>query len=61
MSIRRGMSEIDKVNELPEPGEIPPAHDNSVEYCAGFEAGKTGKPSDGKTVDWHRGWTDAQE
>jgi hypothetical protein len=28
---------------------------------AGFQAGKKGKPSDGKTVDWHRGWADAQE
>ena len=55
------MSEIDKINELPEQEDLPPAHDSSVEYDAGFRAGKAGKPSNGKTVDWHRGWADAQE
>jgi hypothetical protein len=60
-SIRRGMSEIDKINELSEPDELPPVHDDSAEYDAGFQAGKAGKPSDGKTVDWHRGWADAQD
>jgi hypothetical protein len=60
-SIRRKMSEIDKINELPEPDEVSGVHDDSLEYDAGFQAGKAGKPSDGKTVDWHRGWADAQE
>jgi hypothetical protein len=55
------MSEIDKINELSEPDELSPVHDDSAEYDAGFQAGKAGKPSDGKTVDWHRGWADAQE
>ena len=55
------MSEIDKINELPEPDEPAPVHDDSAEYDAGFQAGKAGKPSDGETVDWHRGWADAQE
>jgi hypothetical protein len=58
---RCDMGEIDKINELPEPDEIPPANEDSAEYKAGFQAGKEGKPSDGKTVDWHRGWADAQE
>jgi hypothetical protein len=52
---------MDKINELPEPDELPPADEDSTEYKAGFQAGKEGKPSDGKTVDWHRGWADAQE
>jgi hypothetical protein len=55
------MAEIDKINELPEPDDLPSANEDSAEYKAGFQAGKEGKPSDGKTVDWHRGWADAQE
>ena len=55
------MGEIDKINQLPEPDELPPANEHSAEYKAGFHAGEEGKPSDGKTVDWHRGWADAQE
>ena len=55
------MAEIDKINEMPEPDDLSPVHDDSAEYKAGFEAGKQGKPSDGKTVDWHRGWADAQK
>jgi hypothetical protein len=55
------MSEIDKINELPEPDEEFPALDHSAEYAAGFQAGKAGKPRDGNTVDWQRGWADAQE
>jgi len=54
------MGEIDKIIELPEPDE-PLANEDSAEYEAGFHAGKEGEPSDGKTVDWHRGWADAQE
>ena len=50
-----------KINELSEPDELPPAHDSFVENDAGFEAGKTGKPSDWNTLDWRRGWADAQE
>jgi hypothetical protein len=61
LSIRRGMSEIDKINELPERDELSPVNCDSAEYDTGFQAGKAGKPSDGKTVDWHRGWADAQE
>jgi hypothetical protein len=59
--IRLGMAEIDEINELPEPDDIPPTNEDSAEYKAGFQAGKDGKPSDGSTVDWHRGWADAQE
>jgi hypothetical protein len=55
------MADIDKINELPEPDDLPSANEDSAEYRAGFQAGKEGKPSDGKTVDWHRGWADAQE
>ena len=55
------MSEIDKINELPELDELLTANEDSAEYKAGFQAGKEGKPSDGKTVDWRRGWADAQE
>jgi hypothetical protein len=55
------MGEIDKINELPEADELPPANEDSAEYKEGFQAGKEGKPSDGKTIDWHRGWADAQE
>jgi hypothetical protein len=54
------MSEIDKINELPERDVLLPIHDQSAEYDAGFQAGKEGKPSDGSSVDWHRGWADAQ-
>jgi hypothetical protein len=42
------MSEIDKINELPEPDELSPVNDDSAEYDAGFQAGKAGKPSDGR-------------
>jgi hypothetical protein len=59
--MERDMAEIDKINELPAPDEIPPTNEESDEYRAGFQAGKNGKPSDGKTVDWHPGWADAQE
>jgi hypothetical protein len=55
------MAEIDEINELPEPDDLPPADEDSAEYRAGFQAGKQGKPSDRNTVDWHRGWADAQE
>jgi hypothetical protein len=55
------MAEIDEISELPEPDDIPPAEEDSAEYKAGFQAGKQGRPSDGNTVDWHRGWADAQE
>jgi hypothetical protein len=58
---RSDVAEIDKINELPEPDDLPSANEDSAEYKAGFQAGKEGKPSDGKTVDWHRGWADAQE
>jgi hypothetical protein len=51
----------DKFNELPAPDEFPPADEESDEYKAGFQAGKNSKPSDGKTLDWHRGWAEAQE
>jgi hypothetical protein len=61
LCIRKRMAEIDKINELPEPDDLPPADEESAEYQAGFQAGKEGKPSDGGTVDWHRGWADAQE
>jgi hypothetical protein len=59
--IRLGMAEIDKIDELPAPHDLPLTNEDSAEYKAGFQAGKDGKPSDGSTVDWHRGWADAQE
>jgi hypothetical protein len=42
------MGGIDRINELLEPDELPPANEDSAEYKAGFQAGKEGKPSDGK-------------
>jgi hypothetical protein len=34
------MGEIDKINELPEPNELPPAKEDSAEYKTGLQAGK---------------------
>jgi len=34
------MSEIDKINELPELDELLTANEDSAEYKAGFQAGK---------------------
>jgi hypothetical protein len=61
MKTEHDMAEIDDINELLEADESLVTEEESAEYIAGFDAGKSGKPSDGKTVDWHRGWADAQE
>jgi hypothetical protein len=34
------MGEIDKINELPEPDELPPANEDSAEYKAGSRLAK---------------------
>jgi hypothetical protein len=36
------MGEIGKINDLPEPDELPPANEDSAEYKAGFQAGNEG-------------------
>jgi hypothetical protein len=36
------MGEIDKINELPEPDELPPADEDSTEYKARFSGWQRG-------------------
>jgi len=50
----------DKYN-LPEPDVLPEVDTTSEEYALGFEAGTDGKPCEGETPEWRRGWADAQK
>ena len=49
------------------PGDIPKTDDltkvdtTSEEYALGFDADTEGKPCDGETREWRRGWADAQQ
>jgi hypothetical protein len=52
---------VDEIDELPERDELPAADEDSPEYKAGFLAGEDGQPCNGTTLEWQRGWADAQE
>jgi hypothetical protein len=43
------------------PNELPDVDTMSEEYALGFQAGTDGKPCEGETREWQRGWADAQE
>jgi len=43
------------------PDELPNVDKTSEEYALGFQAGTDGKPCEGETREWQRGWADAQE
>ena len=43
------------------PNELPDVDTTSEEYALGFQAGTDGKPCEGETREWQRGWADAQE
>ena len=45
---RGDMTEIDKINELPEPDEHPPANENSAESKPGFRQAKRASRAMGK-------------
>jgi hypothetical protein len=48
-------------DERPEQDDLPDVDMTSEEYALGFQAGTDGKPCDGETPEWRRGWADAQE
>jgi len=43
------------------PNDLPDVDTTSEEYALGFQAGTDGKPCEGETREWQRGWADAQE
>lgn len=51
----------DVEGELPERDDLPSVDEDSPEYKAGFLAGEDGQPCDGTSLEWQRGWADAQE
>jgi len=43
------------------PDDLPDVDTKSEEYALGFQAGTDGRPCEGETREWRRGWADAQE
>jgi hypothetical protein len=41
--------------------QFPPTEEDSSEYEDGFQAGASGKPCSSSSLEWLRGWADAQE
>lgn len=49
------------LEDVPETDDMPDADTTSEEYALGFDAGTEGKPCEGETREWRRGWADAQQ
>jgi hypothetical protein len=47
--------------DVPETDDIPKIDTTSEEYALGFDAGTEGRPCEGETPEWRRGWADAQQ
>ena len=47
--------------DIPETDDLPKVDTTSEEYAIGFDAGIEGKPCDGETREWRRGWADARQ
>jgi hypothetical protein len=48
-------------DDAPKTYDLPAVNTSSEEYALGFDAGIEGKPCDGETREWRRGWADAQQ
>jgi hypothetical protein len=52
----------DGENERPEEDKLAAVDETSADYKAGFEAGQNLEPSNSsKSMEWQRGWADAEE
>ncbi|HTF63738.1 MAG TPA: hypothetical protein VK638_13670 [Edaphobacter sp.] len=46
-------------DDVAETDDVPKVDTTSEKYAVGFDAGPEGKPCDGETREWRRGWADA--
>jgi len=55
------MVRVPDKGEPPETEVLPKVDTTSEEYALGFAAGTDGRPCEGETREWQRGWADAQK